>query len=210
MDLFWQFLGLYLLLLIEEIGVPMPFISSSLMVAFGLRWRQGEVPLWAILLTAAAASATGTLLLYAAGRAGARPLLVRYGPLFRLTEARREWLEAGLRENGFWAILAARFVPGLTAPASLLAGALRVPVPALLAAGFIASMTWTMVWVTGGYAGLGFIMPLLGWLPSPIRVPVAVLLVTLLLWTLIGGLRWLLGPGGPLRGERRPTSWPPP
>ena len=79
MDLYWGLAFVFVVLVIEEIGLPLPFVSPGIMVALSIQWRLGLVPLWAILITAASASATGTLILYAAGIYGARPLLLRYG-----------------------------------------------------------------------------------------------------------------------------------
>ncbi|MGI5837111.1 MAG: hypothetical protein ACOX87_11595, partial [Chloroflexota bacterium] len=55
-----------------------------------------------------------------------------------------------IRGHAFWTILSARFIPGLTAVSSMLAGTLRIPVLVVLAAGQITSLTWTLFWLTVG------------------------------------------------------------
>lgn len=117
----------------------------------------------------------------------------RVVPRLAINQRRGTQLEARLRENAFWAILAARFVPGLAPAASLLAGALRVPMKVLLAAALIASTGWTLFWLTGGSLGYGVLAPFLAWLPPSLQLPVAVFCVALLLSLLIGAARALIG-----------------
>ncbi|GEM_PF-3515854 len=192
MEPFWQLASTFLFLMVEEMGVPLPFVTSSLMVALGVAWREGSMPLWPILVTTASATIVGALLLYALGRAGKGALVDRVTLRFAANQPRRAQLEARLRENAFWAILAARFVPGLAPLASLLAGALRVPVRVLLAAALLASTGWTLFWLTGGSLGYGLLAPFLGWLPPRIQLPAAVFCLALLLSLLISAARALL------------------
>lgn len=191
MEPFWQLVSTFLFLAVEEMGVPLPFVTSSLMVALGVAWRQGSMPLWPILVTTTSATIVGSVLLYTLGRMGRRALVERVVLRLAINRPRRTQLEARLRENAFWAILAARFVPGLAPVASLLAGALRVPMKVLLAAALTASTGWTLFWLTGGSLGYGLLAPLQAWLPPRIQLPVTVFCVALLLSLLIGAARAL-------------------
>ncbi len=212
MDWTWHLPGLFLLLLLEEIGFPMPLVTSSIVVALGLQLREGALPLWSILLTTGAASLTGSTALYAAGRLGARPLLLRYGGILRLPTERLVRLESRLTHGAFLAILGARFAPGLTQVASLLAGVLRLPLPALLAAVLTASTGWTLFWLSGGYLGYSALSPMLGFLPAQAQLPVAALSLALLMMAAVRALRGLSGKargdsrGGPRRGGDDTTS----
>lgn len=192
MEPFWQLVSTFLLLVVEEMGVPLPFVTSSLMVALGVAWREGSMPLWTILVITTGATIVGSLLLYALGRSGRRALADRLMLQLAVNQPRRTQLEARLREDAFWAILAARFVPGLAPVASLLAGALGVSIKVLLAAALTASTGWTLFWLTGGSLGYGLFAPLLAWLPPRIQLPVAVFCVALLLSLLIGAAKALL------------------
>lgn len=192
MDLDWELPIIFLILVVEEVGLPLPFVSPGIMVALSIQWRMGSIPLWAILLTAASASATGTLILYSAGIFGARPLLLRYGSWVGLPETRVLELENRLRGNAFWTILSARFIPGLTAASSMLAGTLRTPVFVVLAAGQIASLTWTLFWLTGGTLGFGLVAPFLVWLPQYMEMPAAILVLSISLAVLVWVIRWIV------------------
>lgn len=192
MEPFWQLVSTFLLLVVEEMGVPLPFVTSSLMVALGVAWRQGGMPLWPILVTTTSAAVVGSLLLYTLGRMGRRALVDRVVLRLAINQPRRTQLEARLQGNAFWAILAARFVPGLGPVASLLAGALGVPIGVLLAAALTASTGWTLFWLTGGSLGYGLLAPFLEWLPPRIQLPVAVFLLALLMSLLISATRALL------------------
>jgi len=188
---FWYLAGLFLLLLLEELGIPMPFVTSSAMVALGTQQHEATYPLWTILLIALTATLVGSTALYTAGRLGARPLLIRYGRLVRLSEDRIMRLEMRVRRKAFWAILGARFLPGMTQAVSLLAGTLRVPLPVLSAATLTASASWTLFWWSGGYLGYSALSPLLGFLPPQIRLPVTVLSLVLLMMALAAAIRRL-------------------
>lgn len=191
MDGLWYLGGVFFVLLLEELGVPLPFVTSSLMVALGVQWREGLLPLWSILLTSLAASIAGSTVLYALGRLGARPVLIRFGRLWRLSDDRLRQLEARAGKRAFWAILSARFVPGMTQTASVVAGTLRLPLPMLSAAVFVASLGWTIFWLSGGYLGYGVLTPALGFLPPQAQLPVAVLSLVLLLMALLSAARRL-------------------
>ena len=170
-----------MLLLLEEVGVPLPFVTSSLMVAVGLAWRQGTVPLWAFLVAATAATTTGSLTLYTLGHFGGRPLVARLARALKIGDGRSAGMEARLRDNGYWAVLGSRFVPGMAPVASLLAGSLGLPIHLLLAGALSASMGWTLFWLTGGYVGYGLVAPVVGWLPQQLQLPAAAVCLALLL-----------------------------
>lgn len=192
MELEWGLAIIFLILVIEEVGLPLPFVSPGIIVALSVQWQLGLIPLWAILLTAASASAVGTSILYMAGMYGARPLLLRYGGWVGLPEIRVLELENRLRGNAFWTILSARFVPGLTTASSMLAGTLRIPFLVVLAAGQVASLTWTLFWLMGGGLGFGLLAPFLEWLPHHMETPAAILVLSISLAALVWVIRWVV------------------
>ncbi len=181
MESFWQVVTVFLLLVAEEMGVPLPFVTSGLMVVLGVGWRQGSLSLGVILAIMATATVTGSLALYLLGRMGRRALADRLLPRRARDHPGRARLDAGLREHAFWAILFARFVPGLGPVASILAGAMRVPIIVLEAAALTASTGWTLFWLAGGSLGYTILAPYLGWLPPSLQLPAAVLAVVLAL-----------------------------
>ncbi len=187
---YWYLWGFFVILLVEELGMPLPFVTSSTMVALALQGRSAGLPLWSLVLAASAASIVGSTVLYMVGRTWG-PLLTRDRRLLRLSGDDLSQLKARVGHNAFWAILSARFLPGLTQAASILAGMLRVPLPVLWSAALIASAGWTIFWLSGGYVGYEFLAPILDALPQQARLPVAVLSLVLLMTALAGIVRGL-------------------
>ena len=179
-----------MILLVEELGMPLPFVTSSTMVALAFQGRSAGLPLWSLVLAASAASIAGSTVLYMAGRAWG-PLLARNRRLLRLSEDDLSQLKSRVGHNAFWAILSARFLPGLTQAASILAGTLQVPLPVLWSAVLIASAGWTLFWLSGGYVGYEFLAPVLDALPQEARLPVAVLSLVMLMTAFVGIVRGL-------------------
>lgn len=187
---YWYLGGFFVILLVEELGMPLPFVTSSTTVALALQGQEAGLPLWSLVLTATAASITGSTVLYMAGRRWG-PLLTRNRRLLRLSYDDLSHLKSRVGHNAFWAILSARFLPGLTQAASILAGTLRVPLPVLWSSVVLASAGWTIFWLSGGYAGYEFLAPVLDALPRQVRLPITVLSLVLLMTALAGIVRGL-------------------
>lgn len=179
MDIAWQLWGLLLAMLAEEVGLPFPFLSSGVLLALGFAHHSGGPALWMILVVATIATALGTTILYVLGAYGARPLVMRFGSRWRLTPERQEMLIERLRKNAFVAVFGARFVPGMTPIASLLAGYSRVPLVVVLAAQVSASLLWTVFWLYSGYVGHGPITSLYEMVASQ-TVPAAIIAVAVI------------------------------
>ena len=90
---------LVLLILLENVFPPIP--SEVILPLAGFLVFQGEMSFAEAIVAATIGSVTGAVVLYALGRHGGRPLLLRYGGLLRLDERRldRERITDDVRES---------------------------------------------------------------------------------------------------------------
>jgi membrane protein DedA with SNARE-associated domain len=172
---------LYLIISIEEAGLPLPAPGDLVIAFYGYRARDDPLALLRVILTCAAASTTGTLVPYLIARRWGMGLALRLAGWLGVHEHRvDEWTER-IRRYGFRAVLVGRLIPGLRVAMSLIAGTARVPVPRFSAGVFVAATLYWTGWVLLG-ALVGprvddLIEPYLGYIAIGIPVVLIVLLV---------------------------------
>jgi membrane protein DedA with SNARE-associated domain len=145
-----QYGGLFLLLLAEEAGVPLPLPGDKLLMWEGMRSRDGHVNAALVLLLVSAAVTLGSTLLYWAARRGGRPALQRYGRFLRLRQSRIDSMEARFRRWGPWAIIVGRLVPGVRIPTSIMAGIFAVPFRVYFPCTALSAVIWTVFYFAAG------------------------------------------------------------
>src|SRR5688500_13138455 len=108
-------LAAFVILLIEEAGVPVPVPGDFLMLILGVqaRSRGGISQLLLVIAVMELATVIGATVLYYAARIGGRGLVYRYGRFIRLTPERLDRAEHWLLEHGTRAVFLGRLVPGL-------------------------------------------------------------------------------------------------
>ncbi|MDQ3810949.1 MAG: DedA family protein [Chloroflexota bacterium] len=172
----------FLLVLIEEAGVPVPIPGDFLMIGLGVHARQGTVGLFHVLAVLEAATLLGgTVLYFLSARAG-RGLVYQYGKYIHLTPARLDRAEMWLKKRGVLAIVLGRNTPGLRMATVIASGVFGVPfwqfLPSLAVGAFLYIALYTLLGYFVGPAVLhvleGIHLPL-GLLGS--LVPLVVLIV---------------------------------
>jgi membrane protein DedA with SNARE-associated domain len=146
-------LAIFLWLLIEETGFPLPLPGDLAMILAGYRVAQGAMnPLWALFLLEAATLVGGSAL-YWLGARGGRPLLIRYGRYVHLDRARLERTEAWLQRRPGLTIAVGRVTPGLRNLTVLAAGVFAVPYRTFLPAFALGSFVYILFFFALGYWG---------------------------------------------------------
>lgn len=141
---------LYLLLgvvaFVESIFPPAP---ADIVVAFGAFYAaRREAEFWPVVVAIVIGSVLGSLVVYAVSRRfGADWMHARLQRLHMLNA--EEKLEGLYAHYGLAALFVSRFVPGLRAVVSPMAGALRVPVLRYLAVTALACTIWygLIIWI---------------------------------------------------------------
>ena len=121
-----NYLALFLLILIEEAGCPLPLPGESLIIYAGSRIARHEMSALKVFGAVLPASAIGCTILYFLARTGGRALVRKIGPRIHLDEARLDAMEAKARRLGPAAVLVGRLTPGIRVPTDVAAGIFRI------------------------------------------------------------------------------------
>jgi membrane protein DedA with SNARE-associated domain len=139
----------FVLILIEETGVPVPVPGDFLMIGLGVHAREGRVPLWQALLAMELATLVGASVLYVVAARAGHDLVYRYGRYIHLTAARLDQAELWLRRRGALAIVLGRITPGLRMATVIACGVFGVPfwrfLPSLALGAFLYILTYTLL-----------------------------------------------------------------
>lgn len=147
----WQFIqsngypAVFLLILIEEAGVPLLFIPGDLVIMWaGYQYSIGRMnPLVVILLTTTAV-ALGSSGLYTVSYRLGHGMLLRFGKFLHASPERIDTAARWVHRYGFIAVIAGRLIPGLRTPTSVASGVLRLPYYIFLPGTITAAVIWTL------------------------------------------------------------------
>ena len=142
---------IFVLVLLEEMGIPLPTPGDLVMLLAGSRAAQGKMHLlWALFLVQAATMIGASILFWLAARGG-RPLLYRYGRYIGLDRARLDQAETLIARGPRRAVFIGRLTPGLRNVSVLAAGVFGVRYIVFLPPFAAASFLYILVIVLLGY-----------------------------------------------------------
>src|SRR6478672_9695547 len=118
---------LFVVILLKEIGVPVPVPGDLLMVVAGARAATGKLPLWGVLVAAVVAGFIGAYIQYALAKGPGRGFIYKYGRYVGLTPARLDKAAEAIKGRGWVAIALGRALPGLRIGAVAACGLAAVP-----------------------------------------------------------------------------------
>jgi membrane protein DedA with SNARE-associated domain len=170
------YVALFVLLFIEEAGVPLPVPGDTLILLAGARASSGEgSPVIAALLVILA-TLFGSSILYWISRLGGMPVLLRISRFLRIREERVNRAGGWLRAHRGPAIVFGRLTPGLRTVTSAAAGTFSVNYAAFLGYTAISATLWATIYLTLGASIRSFYRTLGDWLwpPNPLALALAV------------------------------------
>lgn len=151
------YLAVFVLMLFESACIPIP--SEVIMLfggalAGGLLATQGHshVTLVGVGLAGALGNLAGSLLAYAVGRLGGRPLLERYGRYILIRPEHIDRSEAFFARRGDLAVLVGRVIPVVRTFISLPAGVAEMPPARFSAYTLLGCLPWTFALAAVGDA----------------------------------------------------------
>ncbi len=151
---------LFLYILIEEIGVPLPIPGDALLLYLGIQSNQGEANFWLVLLVTCLGTLIATTILFLFARAVGRPFLFRHEKYLRfihITAQDIDALEYYMSQHGTWVLIIARVTPGLRILGTVAAGLLDVSYRKFIAATLSGTVIWTLLYFgIGSYLGERF------------------------------------------------------
>lgn len=144
------YLGLFLLLVLENLFPPIP--SEVILPLAGFLVGRGDFNFVGAVAASTLGSVTGALALYALGRYGGRPLVLRYGRWLRVDEASLDRTEGWFRKYGDAVVLGARVLPFARSVVSIPAGTSRMPLLRFTLLTTVGSAAWNTALVGMGYS----------------------------------------------------------
>ena len=143
----WALLGV---MLAENLFPPIP--SEAVLPLAGFLVERGSLGFGPALIAATAGSVIGALLLYAIGRWGGRPVLLRWGRVLRLDEAQLDRADDWFDTHGPKLVFWCRMLPIARSVISVPAGASEMPIVRFLVLTTLGSLIWNSALIGAGYA----------------------------------------------------------
>ncbi len=140
---------LVLLILLENVFPPIP--SEVILPLAGFLVFEGQMSFAEAIVAATVGSVSGAAILYALGRHGGRPLLLRYGQLLRLDERRLDRADEWFDRHGPKIVFLGRMLPGVRSVVSVPAGLSEMRVPLFLALTTLGSALWNAALIGAGW-----------------------------------------------------------
>jgi membrane protein DedA with SNARE-associated domain len=137
-------------LLLENLGVPLPG-ETVLLLASLLAYTERDLRIGWIIVVGTAATIAGSMLGYAIGDYGGRPLLERYRYVFHASDVALGRSEELFARYGAFTIFFARFVFGLRVIVGPMAGVLRMPWKKFAIFNLLGAALWVTVISFVGY-----------------------------------------------------------
>ncbi|MFN8511749.1 MAG: DedA family protein [Chloroflexia bacterium] len=148
----YGYFAVFVLMLVEEAGIPLPLPNEVALMYVGYLSSQGHLDPNLAGLAATAGAAAGSAILYTLALRGGRRLIHRFGRFIHVTDARIDQAERWVGRYGMVSIPVARLTPGLRIATTIVAGVLRVPYRVVIVSVVGVSLVWSFFWIHLGRA----------------------------------------------------------
>lgn len=170
-------LAVFAVMLLKEIGVPVPIPSDLIMLGAAARAAQGRFPLIAVFFVILIPMLVGGVVQYAIAKGPGRRVVYRIGGYIGLTKARLDKAMEAVRRGGPVAVGVGLTTPGVRIAIVPASGLAELPLAAFIP-GLVLGSTFFLSWHFAiGYLG-GFILSLLN-LPLPVLIGLVVAVLAL-------------------------------
>ena len=146
----YGYLAIFLLVLVQELGVPNPVTNEFVLLFSGYLAFSGTLNLWLVILTAVSADCIGTTLLYAVSYRWRDYIMGLPPRWFPVSRSHLDRIAQTMVRRQRWGIYLGRLVPFLRGYASVAAGILRIRPKIFIPAVIFSAITWS-----GGYVIAG-------------------------------------------------------
>lgn len=142
--------GVFLLMVMESMVFPVP--SEAVLPPAGWLAFEGRMSFLAAFIAATAGTLVGSLLSYAMGLYGVRPLLERWGKYILVQPKHLDMTHAFFEKRGAaMAIFLSRFVPVVRHLISIPAGSARMPLVPFMVATTLGGAAWNFILLYAGF-----------------------------------------------------------
>jgi membrane protein DedA with SNARE-associated domain len=134
------------------IALTFEFVPAELVLPLAGYWvYQGDMNLWLVVLAGTVGGTFGPLTLYALGRYGGRPFILKYGKYFFIKEKQLAKADEFFEKHGGKVAFTARFLPGVRTLISIPCGMAKMNVWIFSVYTFIAMFPITFLYVYLGF-----------------------------------------------------------
>jgi membrane protein DedA with SNARE-associated domain len=142
--------GLFLIIFVEELGVPLPAPGDVAIMYGGYLTTTGAIPYPLAYLAVVSGAVLGSACNLTISRKYGRPFIQRFGRYIGVTEARLLRAEGLFKRWGPWAIILGRHIPGMRIVLSALSGILGVPYRVFIPCVFVSALLWAAIFLEIG------------------------------------------------------------
>ena len=142
--------GLFLVIFLEELGVPLPAPGDVAIMYGGYLTTVGVIPYPLAYLAVVSGAVLGSACNLTISRKYGRPFIQRFGRYIGVTEARLLRAEGLFKRWGPWAIIVGRHIPGMRIVLSALSGILEVPYRVFIPCVFVSAIIWAAIFLEIG------------------------------------------------------------
>lgn len=134
------------------LALTFEFVPAELVLPMAGYWvYQGDMNLYLTILAGSIGGVTGPLTLYALGKYGGRPLVLKFGKYFLVKEEQLAKADYFFGKYGAGIAFFGRFVPGIRTAVSLPCGMLKMNVWKFILYTYLAMLPVTTIYVYLGY-----------------------------------------------------------
>lgn len=148
----YGYIAIFILMFVEEAGVPLPLPNEVALMYVGYLASKGELDANLAGLASTLGASGGSTVLYLLARRGGRALVHRFGRFIHVTDKRLDEAERWIARFGTVSVPVARLTPGLRIATTIVAGVLRVPLRIVALAVLGVSILWSYFWIYLGKA----------------------------------------------------------
>lgn len=134
------------------LALTLEFVPAELVLPLAGYWvYQGDMILYGAILAGSIGGVLGPLTLYALGRFGGRPMIIKYGKYFLVTEEHINKSDKFFEKYGGGVAFFGRFVPGIRTAVSIPCGMTKMNVWKFIFYTYAAMLPITTIYVYLGY-----------------------------------------------------------
>ncbi len=142
--------GLFVVIFLEELGVPLPAPGDAAIAYGGYLTTRGVIPYPLAYLAVVAGAVIGSACNLTISRRYGRPFIQRYGGYLGVTQVRLHRAERAFKRWGPWAIIIGRHIPGMRIVLSALSGILGVPYRVFIPCVLLSATIWAAIFLEVG------------------------------------------------------------
>lgn len=140
----------FLLLFLEESGVPLPVPGDVYLAFIGYQVSRGTIPYWVAFLMFLLSVLAGSSILYYVSARWGKKLVSKLGIYMHVDQNKLKDIEGDFKKYGIFLIIFGRHIPGFRVPITIFSGVSGVPYRTFILGTFISVIFWIAFYLAIG------------------------------------------------------------